>query len=284
MTGVELPVLSDLSLPELEALLGRARQELTSRRRRRYGDWHRRRVIAAYGREGSVSRAACAVGVGETWAYKVLEEVGAIAHRTPTYPVSLVREAERLYVAERLSCRAVARRLAEKHGTGPSQEWVHARMRERGVLRTKSETNKIQNGRRNGRDYEKDLPARARELARRRWSVRRIARELGISRNAVKAYLPAADRCGPAEATVRQRWLADDAGAELRRGRRAQVLELRVRRGLKYREIAAITGLSVPTISAYLRQAGLTRPARAPKPDARLRLEDLLAREEACGR
>lgn len=274
-----IPPLAETPIPGLLDLLAAVRQEIASRKRRRYTAWHRGRVLAAYRREESLRAAAAAAGVGATWAYRVLEEAGAIARKTPQYPVRLVREAERLYIEERLSCRAVASRLRETYGAAPSQEWVHARMRERGVLRTKSQTNKIQNGRRNGRDYEKDLPARARELAARRWSVRRIARELGVSRNAVKAYIDPVDRCSRAEATVRERWLAEDPGAERRRELRVRVLDLRVRHGLKYREISEMTGLSVPTISAYLRQAGVTRPARPTRPDRHLRLEDVLGRD-----
>lgn len=228
-------------------------------RRPIYGAWHRARVLANYARTSSHTAAARAAGVSPGWAYGVLKRNSRIADQN-CFTARTMLEARRLYVEERLSCRGVVARLrAAGVDPAPSQQTVFDYLRRAGVLRTKSQADVIQNGRRNGRDYEAIGPV-ARELAReRRWSVHRIARELDISRNAVKRHLEAEDRCDAAEATRRAQWEADTPEARARRERRIQVMQLRIA-GKKLREIVAAVGVSLPTVCTWLREDGLTRP------------------------
>lgn len=233
---------------------------------KRFGKWHRSRVLGAYRRLKSIEKAAATAGVSPSWAYSVLDQADLIAHRTPVYPVSLIQEAERLYVEERLSCRGVAARLAETYDPAPSQEWVYQRLRERGVLRSKSRALRVRNGRENSKDYDALAAEAAKLAANRKLSIRRIAQDLGVSRNMARQAVRKADRCNPSRATRRRAWEADLPDVEDRLDRRARVIYLRRELGKTYAEIAAATGLARSTICVYLKDAGLigsrSRPRR----------------------
>jgi len=231
-------------------------------RRRRLTEWHRSRVLAAYRRRPSVASAARAAGISTTAAWSILDAAGVV-QRTPVYPASLVREAERLYLEERLSCRGVARRLAAKHDPPPSQQWVFDHLRRRGVLRSRSQADRVFNSRRTGKDYDA-LGRRARQLAgEKRWSVRQIARALGVSRNMVHAALRPDDRLDARQATLRRKWVADHPDVEARLDRRASAVFWR-RQGLTYSRIAKLTGLSSATIYVALKEANLTGSRQRP--------------------
>lgn len=221
-------------------------------------------IVRVYRRTASLAKAAAAAGCSQSYAWQIANRAQLIQNRTPSYPTALIQEAARLYVDERLSCRGVEVRLKQRHAAVPSQQTIYLWLKHQGVLRTKSAADRIQNGRRNGIDYD-DVASRARELAgERRWSVRRIALELGVSRNAVRAYLDPQDRCGAAEATVRAAWLADTPEAAERRQKREKVLALR-RQGASYPEIEQATGLSTATVYLYLLAAGLVAREEYPE-------------------
>ncbi len=233
-------------------------------RRRRYGAWHRTQIIETYKATSSTAKAAAAAGTSASYAWHILDDEGLITNRTPEYPAEVVEEALRLYIDERLSCRGVEARLREKHSPAPSQESIHQWVKAHGLLRTKSQADVIQNSRRNGRDYEGEVGPRAQELATRKLSVRRIARELGVSRQAVKRHLSEEDRPGPAMATIRQAWEADTPEARARRARRDQVVVMR-HDGATYPEIEEESGLSTATVYLYLKGAGLVADEDLPE-------------------
>lgn len=229
-------------------------------RRRRLTRWHRSRVLAAYARGASVTEAARRAGISTTTAYRILDDAGVVK-RTPVYPAWLIGEAERLYVEERLSCRGVVKALARRFDRAPSQQWVFDHLRRRGVLRTKSDADRIQNSRRTGKDYSA-LRRTARRLAQeKRWSVRHIARVLDVSRGMVRRSVDPVDRCDPSQATTRRAWQAEHPDVESRLDKHASAVFWR-RQGRTYREIAGLTGLSIATIYLALKAAGMTRRQR----------------------
>lgn len=164
-----------------------------------------------------------------------------------------------------LSCRRVAELLRREFDPAPSQQWIFERVQEAGLLRSKSRAMELREARRHGKDYD-TLRAVARRLAEEKlWSVRRIAIELGVGKSVVKRCLDANFVLNPSEATLRRKWQAYHPDVELRRELRDHVARLR-ESGRKLREIVAATGLSLATVTKYLREAGLTRPIARPRP------------------
>lgn len=177
------------------------------------------------------------------------------------YPASLLREAQQLYVEERLSCRRVVEKLRERHGWAPSQQCVFEHLRRRGVLRSRSDADRAMNERLHGKDY-RTLAERARQLAEDHyWSPRAIARHLGVSKGMVRRTLEPHQQPGPAEAIRRRAWDASYPDVRARLRRRIEVLRRR-RAGETYDAIAAALGVSRSTIYHYCRAAKLTRPLR----------------------
>jgi DNA invertase Pin-like site-specific DNA recombinase len=183
--------------------------------------------------------------------------------------VSLVGRAAKLYTEKRLSARDVAAVLkAENGGKGPSHVWVAARLEERGLLRGRGGANRARAEKATAevagdpRDYA-ELEAEARRLAEDdRWSVRRIADELGLARHTVKRWL--GDLAAGPAASIRQvAWESRRPETYERLRKRARVIELRAA-GKTYPEIQAATGASRAMIYLYLRAAGLVKeqPAR----------------------
>lgn len=180
----------------------------------------------------------------------------------PVFRSLLIREALELY-ARGWSCRTVAADLARRYDPAPSQQWVYERVRDAGVVRSKSRAMELREARRHGKNYDR-LRREARRLAvEGHLSIREISRRLGVSRNMVQRTVPEL-KTSRREATIRRCWFADLPDVKRRQERRELVVRLR-REGKKYREISAATGLCWATIYLYLRAAGLVRPIEKEK-------------------
>lgn len=215
-------------------------------------------VFAEYARTASIRLAAAAADMTQSWAYKLLREADLIRTHPPVFTARQAREAIALYRTG-ISCREVARTMAESHSPAPSQQWVFIRVQEAGILRSKSRTMQMRESRRHGKDFDR-IRAIARVLAAEKlWSVRKIAEHLGVSKRTVHRALPASLRCNPSLATERRAWQAYLPDVERRRALRDEVIARR-ERGETYPQIRQGTGLSTSTISLYLHRAGLTKP------------------------
>ncbi|HAX81611.1 MAG TPA: hypothetical protein DCY40_03450, partial [Actinobacteria bacterium] len=174
--------------------------------RARYGDDVRQHAVDFYRRHGSFSAAAAELGVSASWVYGVVRDSGIDRAELPVWPASLARRAAELYVEERLSCRAVAARLAaERGGAGPSHEWVAEQLRQRGLLRGKSAGQRARAEAVSRRDYA-DLERKARALFARGESARAVADRLGIARRTVVRWVGRTR--DPATATRVRAWEA----------------------------------------------------------------------------
>lgn len=176
------------------------------------------------------------------------------------FTTSTLRRARHLYVDEQLSCRAVAAKLAEESPEGepsPSHTWVYDHLGRLGVLRTKSQADVVLQSRRRGKDY-----AAIHEVARRltlehNWSTRHIARLLGVTHKSIAFAIGPDERLNARDATLRRNWHADHPDVVKRVRRRARCISMRID-GATYSEIMLALQISKPTVSAYLRGAGLT--------------------------
>ncbi len=166
-----------------------------------------------------------------------------------TFRSHMRREARDLYVGRRMSCRAVSDLLREKYDRAPSHATVYEWMKFDGVLRTRSESDRIMNERIQGVDYGQK-ERQALDLWRKDWSIRRIADEIGVSRRAVTGWFR---KRGlhirtPSEATLHAAWDASTEAAERRRHRVREVFRLRFREEMKVRDIALELGVSISTV------------------------------------
>jgi AraC-like DNA-binding protein len=173
-----------------------------------------------------------------------------------TYRTGIRTEALGLYQSG-LSCRRVVAELKRRHGSSPSQNTIFEWCRDERVLRDKSRADELMNARRNGRNYDQ-VRLEARRLAEDHlWSIRRIARHLGVAKSAVKRAIDPDHHLDLSEAVMRRVWQAYLPDVDDRLRRRDEVIALR-HRGATYPEISKATGLSPSTVFSYCRCAGLT--------------------------
>jgi transposase len=221
---------------------------------RRITQWHVGRLHAEFKRSGSIARAAEYAKVSLPTAYRHL---GAFAKELG-YRAPVQREALRLY-ASGLSTKGVAAALAEKYNPSPSRQTVWDWVRSAGIVRSKGRAQEIRACTENRRDYAA-LRRQVRELAEEKlWSVRAIARHLGVSRNFVKCWIPREYRCELSTSIERRAWQAYHPDVERRRTLFDQVVALR-ERGRKLEDIVVETGLSRSTVWVWCKRAGLTKP------------------------
>jgi len=225
--------------------------------RRRYGARRRRSALDLYRSGRSLEQVAVELGVSVSWVYGIVAKGGEMRNVSPSWSAALIPRTLELYLEQRLSCRAVAEQLArELDGDGPSHEWVATRLRERGLLRDKSASQRARRKVQARRDYTV-LEEGARGLYRQGFGVPAIAKRLDVSRRSVKRWT--ADlRRDPATAQRAKKWTAPTEDVRQRLRRRALVVELR-QTGATYAAIVAATGVSKPTVYLYLRAAGLVR-------------------------
>lgn len=229
--------------------------------RRKITDWHVSRMRAEYRRSRSIAKAAAAGKVSLPTAYRYLEDV----HQStvPVFPISLERRAIDLYVSKRLSCRGVVEHLKREMDPAPSQQWVFERVRDAGVLRSRSRADRLQNTERTGIDYDQVEAQSVRLVLVEKRSVREVAEQLGVSRGTVKRAVGdlAPD---PSKATEIRRWQSPHPDARARRRRLELVRELR-EAGLSHQEISRLTGVSPATTYLDLKRLGLTGSRQQPR-------------------
>lgn len=214
-------------------------------------------LLAEYERTHSVADASAASGVCVPSAYRILSQVGIFKAATPQYKTALRRRAVDLY-RKGLSCRAIEKAFRSEFSPAPSRAIINDWVKSAGVVRTRSRADELMNARLNGRDYDQ-MRKRVLYLATEKlWSIRRIANELGVSRNFVARAVPRSYHCDPAEATERRAWQAFHPDVERRRAKRDLVVTLR-ERGLTYPQITEKTGVSKAMVYRYCRLAGLTK-------------------------
>lgn len=200
---------------------------------------------------GNISKAAEAAGVSYPTAHRRVVAAGLHKPKAnPVYTARLESRAQELYLSG-LSCRGVAAQLAResKDGNAPSQEWVHQKMRRRGVLRSEAEATRLKMTEQTGIDYAAQGREAVRLIVVEKVTGAEAARRLGVSRNAIR-YAVGDAYPDPAEATRR-------ASAERTRTTQAAVVELR-RQGLTYPAIAERLKIGKSTVFKYAKAAGLT--------------------------
>ena len=231
--------------------------------RKKYTDWHHARIKAEYRRTSSCERAAEYVGCSQSYAWRVCKEAGLIEADVVEHSIGLLKEARRLYAEEEMSCRAVSRKLRERHGPlAPSQQWVYQQMQRLGLIRSKSETNRIWQQRANRIDYSAAEEEAYRLFTEHAWSRNRIAEHLGVGRTTVGRWLheEVEDLPSLSEATIRAYWDADTPEVRARWKRALAVFRMRTDQGLSYQQIHERTGYATATIQRYLEAVRTGRP------------------------
>jgi transposase len=243
-------------------------------RPRRHGERKRRLAVRLYRDEGlSISLVTARLNEGArkvvsaTWVYQVLDAAGVV-RRCPAWPSSLVARAVELYVDQRLSARGVARELAaENGGRGPSHEWVHRRLLERGVYRCRSASQRARREAEAGQDYA-EAERQAVALYGEGFGAPTVAGRLGVSKTTVLRWVRARRA---ADATRKRAWEAPTDAVRERLRKRAEVIRLRGERKT-YAAIEEATGVSGPTIYGWLRAAGMVRAQPRRRVPCRYRL------------
>lgn len=218
------------------------------------------RILEAYQRTKSCRQAAEAVGCSPSWVWKVVKAAGLIEKPVTEHSIGMLKEATQLYVDEQLSCRDVSKRLRTKYGaSAPSQQWVCERMKRAGVLRSKSETNRIWQARKYNIDYVEAETEAYRLYTELNWSTRRIAEHLGVSRHVITNWLRedgVLRSISKANETVC--WKARSPAMQRRWARAMRAGKLRAE-GASYVAIAAANQCSVSTVTRDLEVVRLGR-------------------------
>ncbi len=227
--------------------------------KRKYTDWHLDRARAAYLRTGSLAQAVeAAKGPSDTWVYTRLKAEGLIddlvSYGSRTRRL-MTERAVALYLDEEWphSLREIQPVLKEEFGKSPSDQWIYERLKERGVIRSKSEANRIKNQKATGLKYSEMESAVRYLYHERKWSARKTADHLGLSRQTVTRWMKADGLFRDHhEACIVALWEAQTNVARKRRKEADLVARLRFEQKLTYHEIKAETGFSIGKIERAL--------------------------------
>ncbi len=220
--------------------------------RKKYTAWHLNRARAAYLRTGSIAEAtAAAKGPSPTWVYNHLKAEGLIDD-WPSYGSRTRREiterAVELYTdPERpLSLREVEERLSVEFDQVPSNQWIYEQLRDRGVIRNKSEANRARAMKETGLNYEELESAVALLYVERKLSTHRIAQHLKLSRATVSRWLKDAGLIRSVrEGMIASMYEATTAEARERRNESVAVARMRYEDLMTNTAIAEATGYSM---------------------------------------
>lgn len=164
------------------------------------------------------------------------------------YTAAIASRARALYLSG-LSCRQVAATLALEVATPPPAKWVEKLVRRAGIVRSKTDGQRLFNGHRNGRDYFA-LEREARQLLGSGVSLREITRRLGIGRATVHKRLGPHARDEEQSDAVRDSYWRRNPG---RRALRLRAAQMRLG-GMSLHRIAGELGQPVTTVWEWIRR------------------------------
>lgn len=227
--------------------------------KRKYGAWHLNRGRAEYLRSGSIEKAAAHARTSTTWLYLRLKDEGLVEDAVSYGSLTRRRFIEvgaALYndPDRPLSCRGVeaALKASGEYECVPSHAWFYERFKELGILRNRSQSLRARAIRENGLRYD-EMEASAWFLyVEKKWSQRRVADHLGVSRGFVKRTVGEEKARSISEQMYLSAYEAATLEVRKRWARIIAVADLRFGEGLSYDEIHERTGHATATVERYL--------------------------------
>lgn len=231
--------------------------------RPQYSGWHLNRGRAEYLRSGSIEKAAAHARTSTTWLYLRLKDEGLVEDAVSYGSLTrrrFIEVAAALYndPDQPLSCRGVeaALKASGEYERVPSHAWFYERFKELGILRNRSQSLRARATRENGLRYD-ELEASAWFLyVEKKWSQRRVADHLGVSRGFVRRTVGDEKARSISEQMYLNSYEATTPEVHERWARIIEVAGLRYDERLSYAQIHERTGYATSTIESYLHLYG----------------------------